>query len=192
MENTNNNEINFNVTGHTKIWHKEAGKTYDDFRGELVEDKSNEIMAPLKSYLSNRLAFNTQNFSLSNLVTGVSDANLNLNIIDNNNFVQDKDCIIIGNAAPASNNSVVYAMNTSSALIGSTGAHTGAKFTGVFTKTTSGSFTVSSAGIGHSIGGGLIPAAINLFFITSYARQSLSRTLQQNDTLTIEWTITIN
>jgi hypothetical protein len=192
MENNiNDNNINFNVTGHTKIWHKQAGKVYEDPRGELIKDEPNEIMGSLRDYLSSRLRSNEIDASLRTLVTSVSDANLNLNIIDNNSFVEGKDCIIIGNAAPASSNSVVYGTNTSSVGVGSIGALTGAKFTGVFTKTTSGSFNVLSAGIGNSVVGAPIPGAINSFFNKAYARQSISRTLQQNDTLTIEWTITI-
>jgi hypothetical protein len=191
MENNTNN-VTFDVTGHTKIWHKEAGKVYDDPRGELVVDKANEIMGGLKSYLVTSLKVNTESSAIDNPFTGISDANLNTNIIDDDTYVSGKDGILIGNAAAASSNSVVYPMNTSSVYVGSISAYTAATFTGVFTKTTAGSTTILSAGIGFNVTGGPISGTIDSFFTAAYARQSLSRTLNQNDTLTIDWTITIN
>jgi hypothetical protein len=204
MENNiNDNNINFNVTGHTKIWHKEAGKTYDDPRGELVTDSKNTISTLFKDYLANSMvAINNtgsaQYLGSSGYVTlAANSVELNTNLAAAGAAtpnIDGKDAIIIGNSSLATTtSSTIFAMSTSTIASGASNAK---RFQGVFTKTSAGDVTFNSAALGFS----LIqkPAAATALvdmFESVYATQvtpTFSRLMKQNDTLTIEWTITIN
>jgi hypothetical protein len=193
MENNTNN-VTFDVTGHTKIWHKEAGKVYDDSRGELVTDEKNTIRTILKEDLAFALvALNTGKYMGSGgYVTGISDANLNLNLVGGGaGAINGKSSICIGNAAIGAASNVIHCMNTSVA-----GSGVSRTFTGVFTKSTVGSQAYLSAALVQvttpSIANPTPLEAIAGAVLATQTTPAFSRTLNQNDTLTIDWTITIN
>jgi hypothetical protein len=200
MENIN--DIKFNVTGHTKIWHKEAGKTYDDPRGELITDAKNTIDSLFKDFLANSMvAINNtgsaQYLGSSGFVTLAADsAELNINLAGAGSTpnIDGKDAIIIGNSSLTSTtSSTIYAMSTSTIASGATNAK---RFQGVFTKTGAGDVTFNSAALGFSlIQKPGVAISLEAMFTSVYAKQvtpTFSRLMKQNDTLTIEWTITIN
>jgi hypothetical protein len=198
MENKTNN-VTFDVTGHTKIWHKEAGKVYDDPRGELVLDKKNTIDDAWRDFLMERATSNLYNYYLSSsgFVTLAADsAELNINLAGatgTTSNIDGKDCMIIGSAATISaTSSVIHAMKTEK--LDDVGRSK--SWRGIFTKTSAGSQQYQSAAFGINIvqKPGIATALNAMFqiFIASQITPAFNRTLNQNDTLTIDWTITIN
>jgi hypothetical protein len=190
------NDIKFNVTGHTKIWHKEAGKVYDDPRGELVTDSKNAITSVLRNDLATALvATNAGNFMGANgYVTDAADSTaLNTNLLGGNvASINTKSGIIIGNSAIGTNSTTIHAMNT-----GVSGTGNSRKFTGVFTKTGATDVTFNSAAVVQTLGSSVanpvpLESAFPASTLATQTSPTFSRLMKQNDTLTIEWTITIN
>lgn len=179
------------VKGHMKVWHKEAGKQYADDRGELVIDKSNTIAAGLLVLLRGKLSSNATDASLDDLFTTSNNGAANYDVMTNTTrpagisakdgivlFVTDGTYVIEG-----------YPMVTTKASVGN-----GWKFTGTFTRTTS-TKTFTKVAIGHNLRVfGSIPqqddAGVEVFN-TAYAYNTLNRTMNIGDQLTVEWTINI-
>jgi hypothetical protein len=211
MENNiNDNNINFNVKGHTKIWHKQAGKVYDDLNGELIEDKSNTITTDTRALLVNHLVNNTTfTFPATRWLGSpdnpfVNTTNENLNIdrclgVDNTGTILARSGILISKNPPTSGSSgnVIHTMNTS--ILTHTDGALSITFRGVIVKTTS-SESYGGAALGIGIKAPANNSAVALIITTGSNRgrfdipiayQPFTRTLEVGDTLTIDWTITI-
>jgi hypothetical protein len=235
MENTNNNEIKLNISGHTKMYHN----------GELFFDKPNTITGETKRYLTEAFYVSNATSKLvgpghtggNALVSGASNEHLNVNRAGTNatditsTSITGKAGILISknSATSGASGNIINAMNTVVEILNTSPIGRRIRFIGTFVKTgsstvydgaaiafgikppTSGpdasaqpkaagdSATYSSYHLVYGFYQGIIDTESTLtdFAIQRTTRpiayqSGFNRTLNDGDTLTIDWTITIN